>query len=368
MRYIGNKTKLLPFIRTILRRLGVRGGIAHDAFAGTAAVGCALKADGWRVMSSDVLVCSYVFQRAYVAAERTASVTGLAAGDRELRRALRSPALRASAAERGGGALAGVCTYLDRWLEPERGFVSQHFGPASGRLYFTEENAGRIDAARRQLHDWHAAALLGTDAFYTLLAALIEGADRVANTAGVYASYIKRLQSNAARPLTLVPRAPVAGVGSVALCADAVETATALGEIDLLYVDPPYNTRQYAAYYHIPEIIARGWFPEPPRLQGSVGLFADRVGWSQWGSKRKGPGLLTALLAATGARHVVVSYNDEGVIPDATLRSALGAAAVDGEVRRFVRRHRRYRADSVRPGRQYTGTSVNEQLYYARLR
>ena len=36
MRYIGNKTKLLPFLQATIRRLGIEPGTAHDAFAGTA--------------------------------------------------------------------------------------------------------------------------------------------------------------------------------------------------------------------------------------------------------------------------------------------------------------------------------------------
>ena len=70
MRYIGNKTRLLPFILSRLRRLGIGPGRAHDAFAGTAAVGRALKGAGWRVLSSDLMTYSYVFQRAYVVARR----------------------------------------------------------------------------------------------------------------------------------------------------------------------------------------------------------------------------------------------------------------------------------------------------------
>ena len=77
----------------------------------------------------------------------------------------------------------------------ERGFIGAHFAPAGGRMYFTQENADRIDAIRRRLHEWWTSGLIQDDAYYVLLAALIEGADRVANTAGVYAAYIKRWQA-----------------------------------------------------------------------------------------------------------------------------------------------------------------------------
>ena len=78
MRYIGNKTKLLPFLRSAIARLGIAPGVAHDAFAGTAAVGRALKSAGWVVHSSDLMTYSYVMQRAYVVASRIDSFDELA--------------------------------------------------------------------------------------------------------------------------------------------------------------------------------------------------------------------------------------------------------------------------------------------------
>jgi adenine-specific DNA methylase len=74
------------------------------------------------------------------------------------------------------------------------------------------------------------------------------------------------------------------------------------------------------------------------------------------------------LLEATGARHVLISYNTEGVIRDQEFRTILKEAAVDGRVRRFTKRYKRYRADSDREGRRYKGDVVRELLYYARLR
>jgi adenine-specific DNA-methyltransferase len=369
MRYLGNKTRLLPFILSKVDRLGLTPGVAHDAFAGTCAVGRALKARGWRVASSDVMTYSYVLQRAYVVAQRVPSFAELRAGDGDLRVALRSAKFRAAVAARGGGALAAVAEYLSRWLEPECGFITEHYAPGGGRMYFTEENARRIDAIRHRLHVWHTEGLIGDDAYYMLLAALIEGADRVANTAGVYAAFIKRWQPNARHHLSLAPRLPVRGArGCTAHIDDATETARALGPIDLLYVDPPYNSRQYSGYYHVPEIIARGWFEARPAIAGKTGLLADGAQRSAWCSPRQVQAALEALLAATGARHILISYNSEGLLSERVLRGALERAAVDGRAVRYAREYRRYRADSDHVGRTYRGGRLRELLYYARLR
>jgi len=369
MRYIGNKTRLLPFIARALDRLAIVPGSAHDAFAGTASVGRALKARGSRVASSDLMTYSYVFQRAYVVAQRSPSFADLRAADPELRAALRVPRFRRAAAARGGGALHAVAEYLAKWIDPEPGFITRHFAPEGGRMYFTSENAARIDAVRSRLHAWRSEGLVGDDAYFVLLAGLLEGADRVANTAGVYAAYIKSWQPNARRPLDLLVTAPARGArGSTAHQGDATAVAAAIGPVELLYVDPPYNSRQYSGYYHVPEIIARGWFDERPVLKGKTGLPAGRAPRSAWCSARAVVPALDALLAASGARHVLVSYNSDGHLSETALRRSLAAASIDGKVRRFTKAYKRYRADRDHSHRTYRDDGLRESLYYARLR
>ena len=318
-------------------------GSAHDAFAGTASVSRALKKNGWRVHSSDLLMSSYVFQRAYVVAE---------------------------SAGRDVEELANELAALP----PREGFISRHFSPATGdgkvgRMYFTPENAGRIDAAREELENWRGAGKIGEDNYYILLAAIIEGADRVANTAGVYASYMKRWQPNAKRAFGIVPEKPIKGAQPAeAHLLDATDAAKRIGEVDLVYIDPPYNSRQYVAYYHIPEILARGWMDSAPAIRGKVGLLAGSEGRSQWSHGRRVRKLFAALLGATGARQALVSFNSEGHLAPDALQSLLASASLDGKVSHFTQSYRRYRADSEREGRHYHHDTALEHLYLVRLR
>lgn len=338
MRYIGNKTRLLPFILRVLKSEGLVGGSVHDAFAGTASVGRALKAKGWRVHSSDLLLSSYVFQRAYI-------VT--------------------CSADRSLGKLARELSEL----APKEGFITRHFSPVGQRMYFTVENAGRIDAAREELGAWRQQGVVGEDAYYILLAAIIEGADRVANTAGVYASFMKRWQPNSRRRFEVKPEAPGAGdPGATAHLMDAATAARQIGEVDLIYIDPPYNSRQYVAYYHIPEIIARGWSESDPAVRGKVGLLAGKYGRSDWSHSRRVQKLFSGLLTTTRARHALVSFNSEGHLPPKTLHALLSKAARDGGVAHFSQGYRRYRADSEREGRHYHLDRALEHLYLVRLR
>src|SRR5579863_9838749 len=425
MRYIGNKTKLLSFIGAALDRLGVPAAARSlDAFAGTAAVGAFLKSRGATVVGCDLMTFSYVFQRAYVVADSYPRLTGVLddPGLRSARQRSDFTALvdhRVAARARADATrpLDEMLVYLDHYLDPLTSFISGHFAmphaaiqtadtadtqerdrdgaraavrtgraghtrpgaatpsTASPRMYFTLDAARRIDAIRTQLNEWHTAAAISDDEYYILLATLLEAADAVANTAGVYAAYIKSWQSNALRGLRL--RLPAIGASPRpprsrrARCeahqGDVSALAPDLGRFDLLYLDPPYNTRQYSGYYHVPELIAKGWFGDPPVLRGKTGLLSDAKK-SEWSTRAGCVAALDRLLAATDADHVVLSYNSEGIIPESEIQRIFRAHGRGGTYKRLTRQYQRYRADRPSASRHYTSDSVREHLYCVRLK
>jgi len=351
MRYLGNKTKLLGFIRRVLSARGIAAGSAVDPFSGTASVASALKRWGHGVTAGDIMQYAYVLARARVGINTIPDFGSLG---RYLK--LRRPDLD------------GVLHYLSR-LPGRPAFMHEHYSPAgraggqAGRMYFTPDNAARIDAVRLSLHEWHRAGLLDQDGHDLLLAALIEAADRVANTTGIYAAFVKSWQPNAHRPLSLRPPGWQAGPPGCARRADALSLVRQRGRFDLLYLDPPYNNRQYAGYYHIPEVIALGWFDGPLVLRGKTGLIADAEKRSEWSSSRKCVSALESLVAAADCRHIVMSYNAEGLIPEHTIERVLKENGLRGSYRRYRRGYRRYRSDADSETRRYRGDVVNEYLY-----
>ncbi|HSM36057.1 MAG TPA: DNA adenine methylase [Longimicrobiales bacterium] len=338
MRYIGNKTKLLEFIRSTLRRRGIRAGRAVDPFTGTASVARELKRLGFSVDAADVMEYGRVFAEAYVVA---------------------GPSNGASAE------LADRVAALNR-LPPADGFFRDNFSPVrddGGRMYFTPENAGRIEAIRGRIGSWYRAGEIGGGARFALLASLIEAADRVANTAGVYAAYMKRWQPNALKRLSLRPPKPVAGPPATAQRGEALDVVGDAGAFDLLYLDPPYNERQYPAYYHVPELIAQGWADTPPPLRGKTGLLPDADKRSDWCRRGAAGEALRAVLATADCRHVVMSYNSEGLLDSAEIADALRAWGDPSTYRRYRRGYKRYRSDADGDGRSYSGDAVVEYLF-----
>ena len=365
MRYIGNKTRLIPFLLEAVERIGGPPGVACDPFAGTASVGRALKTRGWRVHAGDLMASSYALQVARVELDRTP----------------RFPAQLASAEGNGsGGARSRASISYTRLLErlarlPARGgFLTEHFTPAGqagaahGRMYFTPENARRIDTVREAIREWREANLVDHRREQLLVATLIEAADRVANTTGVYASFVKSWQPNAGRPLELRPLRPVSattGRGSTAFHGSALELARRVGAIDLAYLDPPYNERQYPAYYHVPELLAEGWNPPPP-LRGKTGLIPDEDRRSEWCRRATCESALSGLLRDLDARHILLSYNDEGLLSVEQIEAALREAGNPDTYQCFQQEYQRYRSDGDHAGRRYTRNSVHERLHYVR--
>ncbi|UCF18557.1 MAG: DNA adenine methylase [Gemmatimonadota bacterium] len=357
MRYIGNKRKLIPFIRQGLEELGISGTTACDPFAGTASVARFLKTRGFSVATSDIMAFSYALQWAYVVVDRPPRFHGL-----HDHIALDSDPL------------AAAIHHLN-CLEPRSDFIFEHFcpdgqaGSEHERRYFTPENAGRIDAVRAQIHDWYLDGYLTDDEHFVLLAALIEAADRVANTTGVYAAYVKSWQPNALKPLRLRPPRLVTGTGLECRAhqLDAAKLVAALGPFDLLYLDPPYNTRQYAGYYHIPEIIAEGWFEEPPRLRGKTGLPENGDKRSNWSRRRHCEQAFEDLVNTAQPRHILMSYNSEGIISEECIERVLRERGVPGSYRRLEQSYKRYRSDRDSKTRRYKSDQVTEILYYVRV-
>jgi adenine-specific DNA-methyltransferase len=345
LRYIGNKTRLLDFIRRVLRARGIRPGAAVDPFSGTASVARALKRWRFATAASDIMEYGFVLARAYVE--------------------VAAPPQFPSLAGRIGGADLRHALDALNTLPGEAGFIHAHYSPAGadGRMYFTADNAARIDAIRSQLEVWRAAGELDADGYHVLLAALIEAADRVANTTGVYAAFVKTWQPNARRPLQLRAVPLIAGNGCSAARSDALEAVQNAGTIDLLYLDPPYNARQYAGYYHIPELIARGWFDGAVALRGKTGLIEDRDRRSAWSSSRRCEAAFEQLVATSGWRHIVMSYNAEGIIREQTIERVLKEHGVRTTYRRYRQRYRRYRSDSDSAVRRYRSDVVDEYLY-----
>ena len=101
-------------------------------------------------------------------------------------------------------------------------------------------------------------------------------------------------------------------------CADAF--ALAVRPEDVVYLDPPYNKRQYAAYYHVLETIVAG---DKPEVGGVTGLRPWRAKSSPFCFRKTALSSLTRLCGVLGAKDVFISYSSEGHINLSDLETGL---------------------------------------------
>ena len=383
MRYLGNKTKLVPFLLETVDRFQEAPGVACDPFAGTASVSAALKEQGWQVHAGDLMASSYALQVARVQLDAPprypASLLLPAAagnGKREIGYRALLKGLDREGLDRKGLDEEGPNEETPDGEGPgRRGFIFEHYtsdgatGREHGRMYFSPENGRKIDRVRTRIERWTRGSAHSEAAAQLLIATLIEAADRVANTTGVYASFVKTMQPNALRPLELRPIEPTRRRKGAGACSafrgPAARLLESVGPVDLVYLDPPYNGRQYPAYYHIPELLALGW-ATPPEIRGKTGLIPDEAQRSDWCRKHRAPDALREVLEAADGRHILFSYNDEGHLDRAAIEEMLRERGLPDSYAFHDRPYRRYRSDADGPRRSYLRDDVREHLHYVR--
>ena len=300
IKYIGSKRTLVPLIRSVVERLPVRS--ACDLFAGTTRVGQALRGLGLAVHSNDLASYSEAFGLAYIAADGTVD------------RARLSTLL----AELGS-------------LEGADGYVTEAF--CRQARYFQPENGRRIDAIRAAIDDVECSPVERA----LLLTSLLEAADRVDSTTGLQMAYLKSWAPRSYRELELRAPEPVAGPAGTVTRLDANELAPLL-DVDLVYIDPPYNQHSYFSNYHVWETIVR-W--DAPESYGVANKRLDcRERRSAYNSRRAAPAALSGLLSSLTAPWLLVSVSNEGFHEAAAIEALLGefghVGRIDVDSKRYV--------------------------------
>ena len=337
MRFIGNKTNLTESIYSALEKKNALSGPRFfDFFAGTASVGKHFRQRGFEVATSDIMYFSYVLQRAYIACDLDASFNGMSDYHDTLK--------------------------ILNALPDRNGFIFYNFTEEGTiearspyiRKYFTGPNGQRIDAIRLEIEHWREYGRVTEDEYFILLATLIESVPFFANISGVYAAFLKSYDPRALKPFGLRPIELTKGRIGYVTHANSMDLISAL-DTDILYLDPPYNARQYAPNYHLLETIAR--YDDPP-LRGITGLrpYSDQ--------KSEFCNAATALAAlakiASDARYttLALSYNSEGIMPTQRILDVLGR---HGEVSLAEFSYRRFKSNSN--GHDADKKHVFEQLF-----
>ncbi len=328
MNYIGSKYSLLDFLESTIEEVtGYKNGddyIFADLFAGTGIVGQTYKSKGCTVISNDIQYYSYVLNKHYI--------ENVPIMDDSLLNQLNN-------------------------LPPVEGFIYRNYceGSGSGRNYFTNENGKKCDAIRIELERLKTSGEISIGLYYYYLASLVNSIDKYANTASVYGAFLKHIKKSAQKEFSLELLPVVSGnVGSV-YNEDINELVKKI-EGDVLYLDPPYNARQYCSNYHVLETIAKY---DNPTLSGVTGLRNSSEQKSKFCSKRTISDVFDNLIKNAKFKYIFLSYNNEGLMNLDTIKEIMSKY---GEYSFFTKDYRRFKADKDE-NRNITASSTTEYLH-----
>ncbi len=341
MRYFGNKTKLLEFIESVIAEHDIQGEVFGDLFSGTSSVGDYFK-DRYTIVANDYMAFAGVIAKAKL-------LNGAKPRFRRFRNRY------------------GVAPF--EWLnrrtyEPNADcFIYHNYTPLGGRMYFTEENALRIDGIRSDIENLYRTEGVLNEAEYSyLLASLLESVLKVSNTSGTYQAFLKFWDQRALKKLVLEPLEMSGKRRHGRNIIHNRNTNLLVREIegDIAYIDPPYTITQYTNSYHILETITRY---DSPEIFGKTGRRKERE-LSGYSNKTKVAAEFEDLLRQINFDHILISYSNQSLIPLTELVDIVGRFAVDGIVHVETSDYREYSTNN--PSYKGNTDSLKEAIIYFR--
>jgi adenine-specific DNA-methyltransferase len=324
-RYIGNKFRLLGFIEDIVNTEAKGYGVFCDIFAGTGVVGYRFNRPNVKIISNDILSSCYLPLETFLSDsyfDRNKIQTEIG--------------------------------YLNN-LEPIR---TNYFSDNFGNRYFSLENAKKIGKIREEVDS------ITKDSYEksVLVTSLLYAADKVANTVGHYDSYRKNLDSVKPVKLLLPEVRSEFNYANEVYKMDANELVEKIS-CDVLYIDPPYNSRQYSDYYHVLENLA-DW--NKPMVYGKAKKM-DRSHIKSKYSLKSAPKVFSDLIKKAKCSHILVSYNNTGQSKDGRSNAKMSDREIidilrsRGRVEIFERKYRAFTTGRSK------GDGNRERIFYCKV-
>lgn len=338
MRFIGSKRNLLKNIDNVLSQyLDGTERTFVDLFAGSNAVG-EYFSNRYHIISNDIMYFSYVIARGSLGLNESPSFSRLCQnGIEDPLKYLTSVSL----------------------VDYPGGYVTDSFSPSGDtkRMYFTVDNAKRIDFIREKIEQWKDQELLTEDEYFYLLNSLLQSIPFVSNITGTYGSYLKKWDKRAFKQLVLEETTNLNyhRYSNKEYNMDSVKLVEKLSGSDIIYIDTPYNTRQYPSNYHVLENIAKWEKPELKGVTGQPNLDDEK---SSFATKKKAKNAMKDLLSKVNSKHVLISYSTDGIIGKEDLVSMIKPLAKGGRIDVHEIEYRKYKS------KIYNDKEVYELLIY----
>ena len=270
-RYLGNKYRLLPFIEQVVSSHCGKINSVADIFAGTGSVASLFQDK--QIITNDILYCNYLCHIAWFGDQ-------IFSQDRIL----------------------DLLSSYNQTVASEDNYMSENYSDT----YFSRSVCRQIGFIREDIEKNYRDSYINFRERAILTTSLLYAMDRIANTCGHYDAWRRQTEFASTLELRMPDVSPSGGnLGNQCYNLDANDLVRNI-QADLVYIDPPYNSRQYADSYHLLENVAR-W--DKPEVFG-VARKMDRQGMKSRYCTRQAAEAFEDLIAHVQANQLLVSYNN----------------------------------------------------------
>ncbi len=269
-RYLGNKYKLLPFIKKVVDSECTDIEIVVDIFSGTGAVASAFQDK--QLVTNDIMYSNYISNFAWFSPRKYSRKK-----------------------------IEKIIDEYNTMVINEENYMTMNFS----NTYFSHDDCSKIGFIREDIETKYANKEINERERALLITSLLYAMDKIAKTCGHYDAYRKGVEFDMHLEL-LLPEASTTN-NKKNKCYNMDSNALAKKIVaDLVYIDPPYNSRQYCDAYHLLENVAR-W--EKPEVFG-VAKKMDRTALKSKYCTRSAAEAFEDLIKQLNRKYIVLSYNN----------------------------------------------------------
>ena len=271
-RYLGNKYKLLSFIRQIVEENCENIATIADVFSGTGAVASAFSDK--KIITNDLLYSNYISSLAWF-----------------------------SVGAYSESKVKKIIQEFNNIKSKENNYMRKNFA----NTFFSADTCSKIGIIRERIENYYKSKKINQKEYAMLITSLLYAMDKIANTVGHYDAYRKKSDFDKELELTLLLPEKKLSEDNLCFNMDANELVKNIN-VDLLYLDPPYNSRQYSDAYHLIENVAR-W--QKPEVYG-VARKMDRSKLKSEYCTKNATKAFEDLIMNSRAKYILLSYNNMG--------------------------------------------------------
>lgn len=276
-RYLGSKTKLIPFIKEIVEQNCGEFSSFFDVFGGTGVVSYSFNKPNVKIIINDLLKSNQIAYKTWL----------------------------------GNGKInkEKIIKLIKEFNEInenilEENYVSKNFGGN----FFSIQNAKKIGYIRERIEELDKNNKINDREKAILLTSLLYAMDKVANTCGHYDAYRKKMDTKLFLFLQIPKVEDNNNINNEIYNMDSNLLVKNI-QADIAYIDPPYNSRQYGDAYHLLENITT-W--EKPEVIGVAKKMPNRGHIKSKYCTVAAPFAFRELISNLNCKYILVSYNNMG--------------------------------------------------------